>query len=130
MGNELKKVENKAVSLIQNHEMGELIKPMIREIHLFDTYIAGTTHLDDKSVLERILIGDELILQRENNPFDKKAILVLTKEKQKLGYIPERDNVVFSRLMDAGKMLKAKIIQIGEMKSYTRVNIGIYLVDL
>lgn len=130
MSNELKKVDNTAVSMVNSHTIGDLIKPMIRDIHLFDTYVAGTTHLEDKSVLEQILVGDELILQREDNPFDKKAILVLTSQKKKLGYVPEKDNIVFSRLMDAGKMLKAKITKIEPMDWYTRINIGIYLVDL
>lgn len=29
--------------------------------------------------------------------------------KEKLSYIPEKDNVIFSRLLDAGKLLKAKV---------------------
>lgn len=37
---------------------------------------------------------------------------MLNAEKKKLGYIPEKDNIVFSRLMDAGKMLKATISEI------------------
>ena len=70
-----------SVSVVTNNGLGNLLKPLIREIHLFDTYIAGITHLEDKSVLETIKVGDELILQREDNPFDKKAILVLNAEK-------------------------------------------------
>ena len=119
-----------AVSVVMNNGLGDLLKPMIREIHLFDTYIAGTTHLDDESVLEAVKVGDELILQRENNPFDKKAILVLNSEKKKLGYVPEKDNIVFSRLMDAGKTLKAKISKINPSEWYTRISISIFLVDL
>ena len=131
MSNELTKVDSSAITMIDSHALGDLIKPMIRDIHLFDTYVAGTTHLQDQSVLEKILVGDELSLQREDNPFDKKAILVLTGQKQKLGYIPEKDNVIFSRLMDAGKTLKAKITKIEQKDEwYTRVSIGIYLVDL
>ena len=84
----------------------------------------------NKSVLEKIKVGDELILQREDNPFDKKAILVLNAEKRKLGYVPEKDNIVFSRLMDAGKMLKAKIAEIKPGEWYTKINISIFLVDL
>ncbi len=81
-------------------------------------------------MLETIRVGDELILQREDNPFDKKAILVLNGERKKLGYVPEKDNIVFSRLMDAGKMLKAKIAGIKPDEWYTRVSISIFLVDL
>ena len=81
MANELKVThEQSAVATIEGHELGDIIKPLIKEIHLFDSYVAGTTHLEDKSVLEQILVGDELTLQREDNPFDKKAILVLTSQ--------------------------------------------------
>ena len=41
-------------------------------------------------------------MQREDNKFDSNAILILNADKKKLGYVPEKDNVVFARLMDAG----------------------------
>lgn len=130
MSNDMTIVNNSDIRVIQNHELGQLIQPLIREIYLFDTYIAGTTHLTDRSVLDTIQDGEELFLQREDNLFDKKAILVLNNKKQKLGYVPERDNVVFSRLMDAGKILKAKIEKITQQDYFTKISIGIYLVDL
>ena len=130
MGNELSVPQQSAVAVIREHELGELIKPMIREIHLFDSWIAGTTHLEDKSVLEDVKEGAELKLRREDNPFDRKAILVLNMEGKKLGYVPEKDNIVFSRLMDAGKILKAKVVSVTPKGGYTQIHIGIYLVDL
>ena len=116
--------------MVTSHAIGDIIQPLIREIHLFDTWIAGTTHLEDKSVLKELKPEAELFLQRENNEFDSRAILVLNSDKQKLGYVPEKDNIVFSRLMDAGKILKAKVAKIEEKGSWTKVTIGIYLVDL
>ena len=71
----------------------------------------------------------DLLLQREDNRFDQNAILVLTNERRKLGYIPKKDNVVFARLMDAGKLLKAKITTIEHRGDFTEIGIGIYLVD-
>ena len=131
MSNEITKVDQHTVSVIQGHEIGEIIQPLIRDIHLFDTWIAGTTHLEDKSVLKTVSLGDELILRREENKFDSKAILVLNRDKQKLGYVPEKDNIVFSRLMDAGKILKARITDIRPKDDYfTLISIGIDLVDL
>ena len=130
MGNEIISAGHNTVSVITNHDIGEIIKPLIREIHLFDTWIAGTTHLEDKAVLKALKAEDELILQREDNQFDSRAIMVMNGEKQKLGYVPEKDNIVFSRLMDAGKNLKAKVGKIEEKGTWTKVNIGIYLVDL
>ena len=39
-------------------------------------------------------------------------------------------NNVFARLMDAGKLLKAKITAIDKKGSFTQISIGIYLVDI
>ena len=130
MPNELITSGANAVSVVTNHEIGEIIQPLIREIHLFDTWIAGTTHLEDKSVLEALKVNEELLLRREKNEFDSKAILVLNGSKQKLGYVPEKDNIIFSRLMDAGKALKAKVGKVEEKGSWKKITIGIYLVDL
>lgn len=130
MANEIIAGGQNTVSVVTSHAIGEIIQPLIREIHLFDTWIAGTTHLEDKSVVKVLKVDDELTLQRENNEFDSRAILVLNRNKQKLGYVPEKDNIVFSRLMDAGKILKAKVAKIEEKGSWTKVTIGIYLVDL
>ena len=129
MANELTKREEGVVSLVDSHDLGDIIKPLVKEIHLFDSYVAGTTHLKDKSVLEEVKAGDNLILQREDNKFDSNAVLIFTESKKKLGYIPEKDNIIFARLMDAGKLLKAKIFKIQEKGSFTQISIGIYLVD-
>lgn len=127
--NELTLHKDNLVSVIENKGLDSVIKPLSREIHLFDSYIAGTTYLSDKSVLESIKVGDKLSLQREENKFDSNAILILNGEKEKLGYVPEKDNIVFARLMDAGKLLIAKINKISQKGSFTQISIGIYLVD-
>ena len=113
----------------QTQGMETLIKPLINEIHLFDSFVAGTSYLEDKSVLDEIKDGDELTLFREDNKFDDHAILINTKDNRKLGYVPEADNVIFARLMDAGKKLTAKVNSIKHKGSFTQISIGIYLVD-
>ena len=118
MANELTKQQQGLVSLVQSHELGDIIKPLIKEIHLFDSYVAGTTHLDDRSVLEQIKVGDMLSLQREENKFDSNAIMILNDAGKKLGYVPEKDNIIFARLMDAGKLLKARISKILFISQY------------
>ena len=35
------------VAAAREKGLGELFQPLIREIHLFDTWVAGTTHLED-----------------------------------------------------------------------------------
>ena len=51
MADELEINKGGVVSLIDNHELGEILKPLVREIYLFNSYVAGTTHLEDQSVL-------------------------------------------------------------------------------
>ena len=130
MANEITTQQTGAlVEALDNQGIGEMLKPLIREIHLFDSFVAGTTHLKDSSVLEEIQIGDKLSLRREDNKFDDNAILIFTENGKKLGYVPEKDNVVFARLMDAGKLLTARITKIAKKGSFTQISIGIFLVD-
>ena len=130
MENELMKSNGgELVAAIDQHGLGEMIKPLVREIHLFDSYVAGTTHLKDPSVLDDVKEDDKLTLRREDNKFDSNAILVLTEDGKKLGYVPEKDNIVFARLMDAGKLLTAKVKKTQKKGSFTQISIGIWLVD-
>lgn len=130
MANELSTQKTgELIRTIDQQGLDTILKPLIREIHLFDSFVAGTTHLEDPSVLETIQTGDKLTLQREANKFDDNAILLLTEDKRKLGYVPEKDNLIFARLMDADKLLAARIAKIDKKGSFTQISIGIYLVD-
>ncbi len=122
--------KDEVVALTEGGGLSEVIKPLSREIYLFDTYVAGVSHLQDKSVLDEIKVNDQLILRREDNKFDDKAIMLMTKGGKKLGYVPEKDNVIFSRLMDAGKLLTAyiRLIKVRSI-DYQQISIAIYLVD-
>jgi len=130
MGNELIQKKTDAISVIESHELGDILKPLISEIYLFDSFIAGTTHLEDTSVVGQVQVGDSLVLRREDNKYDENAILILNVDDKKLGYVPEKDNLVFARLMDAGKILKAKVTDIEQIGTFTKIGVGIYLVDL
>jgi hypothetical protein len=131
MGGDLIKADKEGLVKVTGEKgLGEVIKPLSQEIHLFDTYIAGTAYLKDPSVLDEIKPGDRVILQREDNRFDDNAILVLNGKKQKLGYVPEKDNVVFARLMDAGKLLGGRIKSVSKKsESFRSIRIAIFLVD-
>ncbi len=130
MENELTIGKQNMVSLVKDNPLGDLIKPLSHEILLFDSYVAGTTYIEDETVFDEIKEGDKLVLKREpENRFDENAILVLDGKNRKLGYIPEKDNIVFARLMDAGKYLTAKINDIDPYGSFRKISIGIYLVD-
>jgi hypothetical protein len=130
MANELTIGKKNMVSLVSDNALGDLIKPLSHEILLFDSYVAGTTHIKDETVFDDVKEGAELTLLREpENRFDENAILVLDEKKRKLGYIPEKDNIVFARLMDAGKYLTAKVKDYEPKGSFRKISISIYLVD-
>ena len=129
MAHELTTTGNQAISLVQDNSIGKLLKPLSREIQLFDSYVSGTGY-GDTEALAALKVDDRLLLQREpDNRFDDNAIAVLDAAHRKLGYIPERDGTVTARLMDAGKYLTAKVIRLEEKGSFRQVNISICLVD-
>jgi hypothetical protein len=122
---------NKLVSHFHNNGRGGLTipKPFEREIFLFDTHVAGTTHIEGIKELEpHIKIDAELDFFREpDNPHDPKAIVIKNASGVKVGYVPEADNAVFSRLMDAGKLLFAKIADKTMIGNWLKIDIKVYL---
>ena len=53
MSNDLVVKKNDLIEAIEDKSVSDIIKPLVNEIHLFDTFIAGTTHLKDSSPLNR-----------------------------------------------------------------------------
>lgn len=130
MGDIIKNKGNDLISLF--HRKGEslnLPKPFERDIFLFDTYVAGTTHVEGIKELEPYLtVNDKLSFFREpDNAYDKKAIMITNASGVKIGYVPKADNVIFSRLMDAGKLLFARISN-KEMKgNWLKIDVKVFL---
>lgn len=117
------------ISLLHGREGRRLPEPFERDIFLFDTYVAGTTHIAGMKELEPDLNpGDRLDFFREpDNPYDREAIVIKTEKGIKIGYVPRKDNVVFARLMDAGKLLFGKISSKEMEGSWVKIHIKVYL---
>ena len=129
MSNELSEIKKKeSLSIIEKTGIETILKPLANEVHLFDTFVSGTAYADIE-IIKNLKLNDVLSLQREINKFDENSIIVKTDNNEKIGYIPEKDNVIFARLMDAGKKLIAKITSINFKGDFSIVKIGIYLVD-
>lgn len=88
----------------------DIPRPFEQDIYLFDTYVAGTTHVEGiEELFPSLNEDDKLVFYREiENEHDPQAIRIETLGKEKIGYVPHQDNVVFSRLMDAGKFFLQK----------------------
>ncbi|MDD8048141.1 MAG: HIRAN domain-containing protein [Thomasclavelia sp.] len=103
--------------------------PFSREIYLYTSYIAGTTHIDN---IDSLLVDiDNMILSfvREINEYDENAILIKDDKNNILGYVPKKDNPVFSKLLDAGKLLFGKVKEVEKKGQWNKVIIDIYLKD-
>ena len=122
--------ENVIARSIAGGTISSVVEPLIRQIHLFDTYVSGTMFIDEKDVLEKLSNGQEVSLEREKNKFDENAVAILTSDRKKIGYIPEEDSAIFARLMDAGKLLRGRIQSIGSECGITKIVVGIFLVDV
>lgn len=126
----LKKIDKgtgATIRIIHGGEKG--IKPLIEDAFLIRTYVAGWFYnLDADSLKEEFSPGQYLKLYREpSNKYDKRAILIKDGSR-KIGYVPRKHNLILANLMDAGKLLYAKVEEVAE-EDYKRQNIiiSIYL---
>lgn len=130
MSNIVKTDGGRLISLLYSKEGGLAVpKPFMRDVFLFDTFIAGTTHIEGiEELAAHLNAGDQLDFFREpENHFDPKAIVIKTGDGVKIGYVPMEDNVIFSRLMDAGKLLFGKITAKETKGKWIQIKIAIYL---
>ena len=108
-----------------------LPKPFVQEVDLLNCNIAGTTFLNLKDIEPNLKKNQLLVLKREpKNEYDDKAILILTEDGQKLGYVPQEKNEILSRLMDAGKLLFGRLDEKNWVGRWLRLDIQVYLRDL
>lgn len=122
--------KSRLVSLLHGKN-GEISipKPFERDIFLFDTYVAGTSHIEGMEELEpHLQTGDRLDFFREpDNQYDAQAIVIETADGVKIGYVPRQDNVIFARLMDAGKLLFGRISEKEKKGKWVKISIDIFL---
>lgn len=130
MGDLVKNNSGELVGLLHGKD-GELVvpKPFEKDIFLFDTHVAGTSHIEGIEELETHLnIDDRLDFFREpDNRYDKEAIVIKTAGGVKIGYVPKQDNVIFARLMDAGKLLFGRISGKEKKGSWVKLDIKVFM---
>lgn len=129
--NDLMNIESGGLLGLLHGKGGDLVipKPFEKDIFLFDTYIAGTTHIEGIEELALYLnVDDKLDFFREpDNPYDEQAIMIKTTNGVKLGYVPKQDNVIFARLMDAGKLLFGRISHEETKGRWVKIKIKVFL---
>ena len=131
MGDIIKTEHNQLIGLLHSGNGLALGKPFERDIFLLETQIAGTSHVKGFSDLEPSLQeGDKVDLFREpDNKVDKHAVLIHDKDGNKLGYLPQKDNLIISRLMDGGKLIYGKIAWKKKRGNWVQVGVEVWMKD-
>ena len=126
------KIDPKYLEIIRTSlDKTGLPKPFVQEVELLNCNIAGTTFLDLEDIEPKLKKHQLLVLKREpKNEYDGNAILILTEDGQKLGYVPQEKNEVLSNLMDAGKLLFGKLNEKTWVDDWLKLDVQVYLRDL
>ena len=132
MAQSIIKIDSKYLEIVKNSlDKKGLPKPFVQEVELLSCHIAGTTFLDLDYIEPKLIKNQLLILKREpKNKNDDKAILILTVEGEKLGYVPREKNEVLSNLMDAGKLLFGRLNDKSWIDTWLRLDIQVFFRDL
>jgi len=132
MSKSLIKIDPKHIEIIRTSlgKAGEL-QPFVKEVELLNCNIAGTTFLDLKSIEPELTKHQLLVFKREqNNKYDDKAILILTEDGKKLGYVPQERNEILSNLMDAGKFIFGRLEKKSWIGNWLKLDIQVFLRDM
>lgn len=62
------------------------------------------------------------------NPYDEWAIVIKNEKGEKLGYVLRSRNLILARLMDAGKLIYAKVKEV-QTEEWNPVKIRSYMRD-
>ena len=132
MSRAMVKIDPKYLEIIRTSlDKTGLPKPFVQEVELLNCNIAGTTFLNLEDIEPKLKKHQLLVLKREpKNEYDGNAILILTEDGQKLGYVPQEKNEVLSNLMDAGKLLFGKLNEKTWVDDWLKLAVQVYLRDL
>ena len=132
MSQAMVKIDPKYLEIIRTSlDKTGLPKPFVQEVELLNCNIAGTTFIDLEDIEPKLKKHQLLVLKREpKNEYDGNAILILTEDGQKLGYVPQEKNEVLSNLMDAGKLLFGKLNEKTWVDDWLKLDVQVYLRDL
>ena len=117
-----------ALALAARAAEGALALPYQHEVFLLACHVAGTGYRDLAEVEPDLAPGEALTLRREPaNPHDALAIRVQRADGTLLGYLPRPRNEVLARLLDAGKLLTARLAAKEWQDSWLRLEIEVVL---
>jgi len=81
------------------------------------------------AVISHIKKGDALLIRhQENNPYDCKAIAILTERNEMLGYLPKTENKIPALLAEQGINIYAYVASVNaEAKPWERLTVSLWI---
>jgi len=112
-------------------EGGEAPESRFKKTDLLDFVVAGTTFCKefDKSDEDFVKDGMTLIVKREDNKHDANAIALYVGDVR-IGYVPKNQNPVLAKLLDAGKILIARVISAHYNEGWEKINARISMIEM
>lgn len=111
----------------------DLPGPFQQEIFLEEVDVAGTSHIEDIEAKTADLNENSILmlLRDSSNEYDDCAIAVITEKGDRIGWVPMDENSIFSRLMDAGKLLYARVVSKKMIRNaWLKMSIKIFMRDI
>jgi len=109
----------------------EVPMPYRKEILLDELEVDGTLHVDDiLAKTEHLSVGDDVVLKRDlAKGVAPLAVSVENKAGERIGFLPEKFVAPYAHLLDAGKLLVAKVAAKELDGHWLNLRISIYLKD-
>ena len=104
--NELIKINGNLIAKIDKNSLGEIIKPLKKEIPLLDYYVNDINELCSDVIFVKIKEKDTLCLKADNMAYRNTSVGVYF-EEQRIGELYEGEEKIPYNLLTAGKELKA-----------------------
>ena len=115
-------------------ELAESDVWVARERYLCTCQLSGTTHVENLAEkVKGFCTITRLALKRDpKNPHDPNAIMVLNEKNERIGWVPQKDNEMLARLMDAGNFLYGEVVDIKPVTKtgYLELYFKVYLCDI
>lgn len=116
--NEIVALGDKALAQIENLGIDNIIKPLIKDVKLYSTYVSDIKYLEDFAPIFEVEVGDVLTMKKDSRWQSKQYVSLYTPSGALIGGIAEFESEVFCNLLSAGKNLYAKITQISTERNY------------
>ncbi len=122
------KISPGLLALIQGQNEG--LMPFARELVVLECHVAGTSYLELEEIEPLLKVDDRFLLIREpDNEFDTFAVAIYTSQKVKLGFLPKEKNESVARLLDAGKLLFAVLVNKEWQDDWLKLSVKVFFID-